>query len=82
MTQRKGLDGMDTGISEQPVWTGVVGDGFEEEMGWPRGNSKGDHRISIVRVPAAYRRESLNDQGSGEINIGEVSQLVKNPPVV
>lgn len=24
---------MDTGISEQPVWTGVVGDGFEEEMG-------------------------------------------------
>ena len=33
MTKRKGLDRMDTGISEQSVWTGVIGDSFEEEMG-------------------------------------------------
>lgn len=33
MPKRKGLDRRDTGVSEQSVWTGVTGDGFEEEMG-------------------------------------------------
>lgn len=49
---------MDPGISEKSVWTGVIGDGFEEEVGLIKEQQqRGPQDFNHVSVPGVGKCE-------------------------